>query len=284
MIRDEALVLNQSNTAIALQLYAADGDTAVNGGTTFADEGRDSTGVRHWLSTDVASVHLDPGQSTTVPFTLTVPADIAPGDWVAGWVVEAPPKAAPGGLDVSVIERAGVAVVVHIPGPAAPGLVLGAACFNGKAGSAYFQVDVQNPGNVLNRGQGTFTLLSDGGVIIFEQPADLGAVIPGDDTVLRIDSTGEIPARSYEAVTEITQPSGQKATSTSPVEVRANDNSCRDGAVAGEEQGPKPPLIPGLPGGGGFPWLILILALIAAIIAAAGAREYLRRRRRSRPV
>lgn len=280
-VRDEALVLNLGDETLALTLYPADGVTAVNGAVTFTAAGEDHSGVRHWLSSGVLEVRLKPGESVTVPFTLRMPADIAAGDWVAGWVVEAPPKAAENALGVDVIERAGVAVVIHVPGPSTQALTLDGACFNGEAGSNYFQVTVTNPGNVLSRGTGTFTLSTEGDEIVFERPADLGAVIPGDETFLRIDAPFEPSPGEYVATTVLRQPNGQEVVSSSSAKIEGTDgNGCAAVAVAGEEKQPEP-VLPGLPGGG-FPWLILLIALLAALlIAILAAREYLRRRAQS---
>jgi hypothetical protein len=281
-VTDEALVLNRGEKAIDLDLYAADGDTAVNGSATFGGDGQDYNGVRHWLSTQVTSLHLEPGDTATVPFTLNVPGTITPGDWVAGWVIQAPARPAQGGIGINMIERAGVAVVVHVPGPSNPYLELGGTCYQGGGGASYFQVEVSNPSNVLTKASGTFTLTSEGGVRIFEQATELGVVIPGDDTVLHIESPAPPPPPGkYEAATTLRLPDGRSVAASSPVEVSDRDDGCPLLAVAGEREEPDGGL-PDLPGGS-FPWLVLIASLVALLLALLVAREYLRRRNRLAP-
>ncbi len=53
VLSDAALVTNSGEVAVTLKLYAADGITAVNGGTAFEREGQEPTGVTLWLSLSV---------------------------------------------------------------------------------------------------------------------------------------------------------------------------------------------------------------------------------------
>ena len=279
-ISDEALVINMGDSPITLELYAADGVTSVNGGVTYTRPGEPGKGVRHWLSTNVSQVTLEPEETLTVPFTLNVPVGVDNGDWVAGLVVEAPPRPGAEGIALNVVERVGVAVVVHVPGSPTQTLTLNNACYNGADGSNYFQMTVTNPGNVLSRGSGSFTLASQTEEeVVFEQAADLGSVIPGDETLLRIEPPMRPSPGDYVATTVLEQPNGQHAANRSSIKIDdGGSNGCQAVAdVAGEEQ-EREPAIAGLPGGG-FPWLILLLAILAALIVAAAAREYLRRRR-----
>ena len=99
VLSDAALVMNSGDVPVTLKLYAADGITAVNGGTAFAREGQEPSGVNRWLSLPVTEIALVPGEEMAVPFTITVPADASPGQHVAGLVVAAPPigEASPSG-------------------------------------------------------------------------------------------------------------------------------------------------------------------------------------------
>ena len=124
VLSDAALVMNSGDVPVTLELYAADGITAVNGGTAFARVGQEPTGVNRWLSLSVAEIALEPGEEIAVPFTITVPSDASPGHHVAGIVVAAPPigEASPGGENdgqfaVMVVQQVAVAVVIDVPGP-----------------------------------------------------------------------------------------------------------------------------------------------------------------------
>ncbi len=94
---DVAVVQNGSSDPVNLILYAAEGITAINGSVAFGGADDEGRGVRSWLSTDVSELTLAPRESVSVPFTISVPSDALPGDHVAGWVVEGPPKAGTSG-------------------------------------------------------------------------------------------------------------------------------------------------------------------------------------------
>jgi hypothetical protein len=284
---DEAFVVNNASDPVTLALFPADGTTAINGGTAFAAADENRNGVRTWLSLDTTEISLEPGESALVPFTVAVPADAAPGDHVAGLVLEAPPKAAPaGGFGAAVIERVGVAVVVHVPGPAEKSLTLGEICLNQETGSNYFQIPVTNTGDLLTHATGTMRLGMADGTDVFTRDVTLDTVLPGDRTAIRVDAPFDPGPGSYVANLILTRDDGRDLESASVVTIgEAKVNGCGT-AVADENQqpdqedGPRPPGITDDEDGGNH-WLVVILgAVIAALLAALAVREIVWRRRR----
>ncbi len=88
-----------------------------------------------------------------------------------------------GNVSASVTERAGVAILVHVPGATTEKLAIGTACFNQETGSRYFEVPVKNQGDILTAATGTFELETEAGEHVFDRPVELGTVIPTLDTV-----------------------------------------------------------------------------------------------------
>jgi len=280
---DEALVMNNGTGPITLKLYAADGVTAINGGTAFAGAEEDRNGVRSWLSVDTTDVILQPGETLAVPFSVQVPADATAGDYVAGLIVEAPPKAGPtGGMGAAVVERVGVAVAVHVPGPSEESLTLGEICLNQVKGSNYFEVPVTNDGNALTRASGSLQLERPDGIEVFSREVLLGTVLPGDSTHLRMDAPFEPGPGDYVANLTLERSDGTDVSSSS--EVRIEDtkvNGCQS-AVAGAGSSPGSDDRPDgffMSDGGGFPWLIVLLLGILTAAALLSLRELAWRRR-----
>lgn len=154
VIFDEALVMNSGDVPVTLKLFAADGITAINGGTAFARQGQETNGVARWLSLSVTEISLEPGEDRTVPFTINVPPDASPGHHVAGLVVEAPPSGgAPTGeggaqFTTSVVRQGGVAVVIDVSGPHVAGLeITGANLKQQDDQGATFVIAVRNTGS-----------------------------------------------------------------------------------------------------------------------------------------
>jgi hypothetical protein len=275
---DSVVISNNGQAAVTLSLYAADGITSINGSTSFAGPGEVRSDVRSWLSTDAASLAVPSQQSVRVPFAVRVPPDALPGDHVAGWVVEAPPKpGTAGGLAASVVERAGVAVVVRVPGPARHQLVLGGICLNQETGSNYFEVGVRNDGNVLSKAEGALVLTEKGGDAVFERAADLGNIVPNDGTLLRLDAPFDPGPGEYVATVGLTQTDGQQIEALSPIKIGDKKvNGCVPGAQQPDDAGGGLPYVGRLPGGG-TPWLLVGL-LIGALLAVILVREYSVRR------
>ena len=280
-IDDEAVVINSGQEPVNLKLYAADGVTAIGGSTAFAAADEERNGVRSWLSTGVSDLEVAPGESVTVPFTLQVPPDARPGDHVAGWIVEGPPKTGGGqGVGAAVIERVGVAVVIRVPGPTQERLALGELCLNQETGSNYFEVPVTNEGNVLTKASGSLSLTTKDGTEVFERPVELGTVLAGDDTFLRLDAPLDPGPGSFVAELTLKQPDGTNIHSISDIKIGDEKvNGCK--VVSPED---RPPTETGgvfsLPGGD-IPWLIIVLvALVVLLVAVLGTREIIWRRRR----
>ena len=277
---DEVVVVsNTGNEPITVKLYPSDGITSINGSTAFAAADEVRSNVRTWLTASTSQLEVPPGQAVSVPFHVHVPLDAGPGDHVAGWVVEAPPKSGTaGGLAASVVERAGVAVVVRVPGPTEQNLVLGGICLNQETGSNYFEIAVRNEGNVLTRAAGTLTLTTDDGGEVFTRHADLGNVVPMDGTLLRLDAPHDPGPGKYVASLSMAQPDGRIVEARSDIKIGDEKvNGCLTVAAQLDEPDEGIPYLGRLPGGG-TPWLLL--AMLGVLLGALlGGREVMIRRR-----
>jgi hypothetical protein len=277
---DDALVIsNGGSSELILNLYASDGITSINGSTAFAAQDDVRSDTRSWLSASVSDILVPASQSVTVAFHVGVPADATPGDHVAGWVVQAPPRAGTtGGFGTTVTERAGVAVVVHVPGETVQQLALGEICLNQETGSNYFEVPVRNDGNVLTKAEGSFALVTKDGDDVFTRAAELGNVVPNDSTVLRLDAPEDPGPGEYVANLTMEQSDGSQIAASS--DIRIGDKKINGCLVTAEEQQDPQPGIPYLGSltHGGTPWMILAL-LFAALLLVVAVREVALRRR-----
>ena len=203
---DAALVMNQGDVPITLKLYAADAVTAINGGTSFANDGEEKNGVARWLSSSVTELLLQPDEERVVPFAIKVPADASPGQHVAGLVVEAVTvgeEPANGSdqtrLTVNVVRRAGVAVLIDVPGTHVAGLEITGMCLKQQDADhgATFEVAVRNTGNVYVRGQGLLTIGRSDGMTLASIPMEMDTVLAGDATYFQVTRPYPLPDGSY---------------------------------------------------------------------------------------
>lgn len=198
IISDEALAVNSGNVPITLKLYAADGITAQNGGTAFAQPGQLSNGVSRgtseWISLPVSEVMLGPGEEQLIPFTVQVPANAAPGHHVAGLVVEAQPvegevepHEGQAQFAVNVVRRVGVAVVVDVAGEHVTEIgIAGVDLQQQSEQGATFRIYVHNSGNVYTKGEGYVLIRAQSGEELASLPWTMETVLPGDTTFFNV--------------------------------------------------------------------------------------------------
>jgi hypothetical protein len=293
---DAALVMNQGDAPITLKLYAADAVTAINGGTAFAAEGEEKNGVAHWLSPSVGQLSLQAGEERVVPFTIKVPLDASPGQHVAGLVLEAVADSA-GSADgsaqtqlmVNVVRRAGVAVLIDVPGPHAAGLEVTGICLRQQNGDdgAIFEYAVRNTGNVYVRGQGSLAIGVSGGMKLASIPIEMDAVLAGDATHFQVTHPALLPDGSYVLSVSLDYAQG-KRTVLEGEHVKVKDGQPEVGCGPSETESQEPPvalgatLIPSEGGGGSPIGRYAIYAACAAALMATAAAAILVLRTRAR--
>jgi hypothetical protein len=145
----EVEISNPGDAAIDARTYAADVYTIINGGFGARLRGEPQTGMTRWLDYATEVVGLRSGERDREAFTVAVPADAEPGEYITSIVLENDkPIPGSGSVTVDQIVRQAVAVVVTVPGKRAPALAIGEATHKVVAGRSVVSVAVENRGNV----------------------------------------------------------------------------------------------------------------------------------------
>ena len=145
----EVEITNNGDAQVTAQTYAADVHTMVNGGFGGALRGEPTTGTTRWLDYEAGTVQLEAGGRTRRAFTVTVPSDTGPGEYITSLVLEPElPLATGDGRADEPPERDAVAVVITVPGARSPDLEIGEATHAVVAGTSVLSVAISNPGNV----------------------------------------------------------------------------------------------------------------------------------------
>jgi hypothetical protein len=163
----EVSVGDAAESRVAVRTYAADVYTIVNGGFggRLRDEAR--SGMTTWLDYPSATMEIRAGEAVHRPFTVTVPLDAGPGEYIASLVLENEiPIHTDGTVSINQFVRQAVAVVVTVPGERLPGLTIGAASHQVVAGRSIVSIAVANPGNVRLKPAVAFTLFDASGATI----------------------------------------------------------------------------------------------------------------------
>lgn len=84
--KDTFEVTNMGTREISLSIYAADGTTSSSGALDLLTADEPSTAIGAWVKVSDPEITLSPGETDSVDFTLEVPKNTEPGDYVGGLI------------------------------------------------------------------------------------------------------------------------------------------------------------------------------------------------------
>lgn len=119
---DYIVVSNLGETAAEFAIYATDATNDVDTGAFGLLPSNESpTDLGAWITMDVDSITLQPGQESTIPFNLLIPSDATPGDHVAGIVASITTTAESEGTTVNLEQRVGARMYLRVAGEVVSG-------------------------------------------------------------------------------------------------------------------------------------------------------------------
>jgi len=184
-ITDAISIVNRSDQAITLKVYASDAFTTSTGAVDLLAAEEDPTDVGSWIKLGRKRVKLASQQSVDIPFTLTVPADASAGDHTGGIVTSLVTDAGDGG--VALDRRLGSRILLSVPGTADPRLqvsdvqVKWSGTLNPfSGGSATVTYTVSNPGNIRLSAQQQIEISAPAGALTDRaETENLPELLPG---------------------------------------------------------------------------------------------------------
>ncbi|QXE36359.1 DUF916 domain-containing protein [Streptomyces sp. GMY02] len=210
-LKDAMVVANRSKTPLELAVYAADGYTTDTGQLDLLTQDKKSVGIGAWVHAGRSSVVIQPGKSAEIPFTVGVPDNAPPGDYVGGILTSL--KQSDDAEGINVDRRLGIKVKLRVSGALKPNLAVEDLHveYDGSAspfatGDATVTYTIHNTGNaILSTRQavsvsGPFGWLrTDAGRIA--APPEL---LPGEDWKVKVPVHGVRPAVSLAATVTLT--------------------------------------------------------------------------------
>jgi hypothetical protein len=251
-------LVDDSREAVAALTYAADVYTIVNGGFGVALRDQPATGTTTWLDYRTEVVQLQPAKTLRRDFTVSVPENAGPGDYITGLVVENQnPIAGSGGVALNQIVRHVLAVAIAIPGPRHPALHISSAAHLLVAGRSVVAIAVENSGNSQLKPAGDFHLFAASGSEISRSQITMDSFYARTPTHLEVPLAARLQPGLYTAVISLTDPGNGVSVTSDPLpfEVAA-------------------PPAAGVPGvttvfqarAGGMPVWVLVLGVAAAVL------------------
>jgi len=271
--------VNPNDAVVEARTYVGVVSTIVNGGFGAADSTAKISGASTWVDYPTGLLTLEAQERDTAAFTVTVPADTAPGQYVSSIVLEnAVAEAGTGTVALDRIVRQAVAISIRVPGELEPAFSLGQASLGLTAGTSVITVATENGGNQHLAPEGTMTLMDATGAVISTHPITMGSFYAGTSTSVAVALGSPLAPGDYTLTLELTDvPTGVSA-SVVDVPLSIAEPDLFDQAK--EFLAPITNLAPP----GFTPLLIglLVAGLLGLILAAVLGIRHLRRRRRER--
>ncbi|MFC4030759.1 WxL protein peptidoglycan domain-containing protein [Streptomyces polygonati] len=141
-VEDTMIVANRGKDPLDLAVYAADGFTTGTGQLDLLPKGGKSVGIGAWVRVGHDRVTVEPGRTAELPFTVSVPDNATPGDYVGGILTSLTQPDDTEGITVD--RRLGIRVKLRVSGELKPGLAV-----------ENLSVDYDGPGNPFATGDAT---------------------------------------------------------------------------------------------------------------------------------
>ncbi|MDG4806761.1 DUF916 domain-containing protein [Micromonospora sp. WMMD1120] len=264
-VEDAMVVANRGPAPLTLAVYAADGFTTEAGQLDLLTTDKKSVAVGAWVKAQTDTVVIQPGKTAQVPFSMRVPDNATPGDYVGGILTALTQTDQAEGINVD--RRLGIRIKLRVGGELKPSLAIDnlhvryAGSVNPFAkGDATITYQVHNVGNAALSGQQAVAVSGPFGLLRV-RAADITAppeLLPGERWTVTVPVHGVAPTISLAATATLTPlltDASGSTTSLKPVEVTAH--------------------------GWALPWLLL-LVLVVLVAVAVGAYRYHRRNRTQR--
>ena len=186
-LSDSIVITNRGTEPLDLGIYAADGFTNEDGQLDLNDAGATPTGIGAWVHGESDQLHIDPGTSVDYPFTVSVPDNATPGDYVGGVLTSLTSSADTSQFDTD--RRLGIKIALRVSGDLEPSIAVENTQLNWSGslnpfagGDATLSYTIRNTGNTVIAAlhgtdvSGPFGLFSSE----VETEDDLPQLLPGE--------------------------------------------------------------------------------------------------------
>jgi len=213
---------NPTDAAITVDLLAVDAITANSGGSAFATADATPVAAGVWVQIEEAEVVMEPETDTVIEFTVEVPDDTAPGQYLAGFSAAVRPEASDETPDAAVANEAGasidprtryvIGVQIDVDGEWTPSLQVDDVALIEQPSGSFIGISLRNDGDTFLRPTGTLTLTDDQGAVVVTQSIEMGTFITGTGVTFPVAWPGGAATGDYRSHVELAYGDGQTAT------------------------------------------------------------------------
>ena len=189
---------NADDEPLSLRTYASNVLPIVNGGFALSPEDVTPEGTSLWLDYAPETFDFAPGEGVERSFTVTIPEDAAPGQYITGLALEtAEPLEVEGSALFQQVIRKTIAVFIIVPGEEIPAFTLGEPEVAVDGALPRIVIPVENAGNVLVRPEGELVVRDADGKAVVTAPVQMGSVYAGLTVPLSVPLTTPLPEGEY---------------------------------------------------------------------------------------
>ena len=189
---------NVGKEPIELRTYVSDVATLINGGMGITPEGTAAQAPTPWIAYPPETYSLKANEGREITFSVAVPDDAAPGNYVSALVVQTanpvPVEGTP--LFDQIIQKA-IAIDITVEGQATPRLEIGEAVYDASTASPTLSIGIRNPGDLRLRPAGTIVVKDATGNEVISAPVTMGSVYARTETLLQFVLQQPLPAGTY---------------------------------------------------------------------------------------
>jgi hypothetical protein len=199
---DAVVAVNATEDSMRLKVSVVAGHTALTGGVSFQGA---VDGPAEWIDLPNEGIIEVPGQrQVELPFTVQVPRDAQPGEYVAGFLVSQvePEDTVQKGstMAVQVVPQMGLTMIITVPGEQHCEVRIDSISDDLLRGQWKLQVNMENVGNVHFRGEGEVEIRPVGsGQPVLQKSFEIGYFVAGDPLGYPIYFDSPPPDGEYEA-------------------------------------------------------------------------------------
>jgi hypothetical protein len=273
-------VNNPNDHPITVMIEGVDATTSESTGVQLGRPGSAKALISRWIVVSVPQLTLAPGTERDVPFTVHVPANVTPGQYLAGVSASVPlsatdnstsqPKTDQAGFSLSVRFQRAIAVEIDVPGLRAPNLQVSGAAPKATSGGVDLGIHIANAGNAFAHGSGVVRIADTNTDASFT----IDTFVPGTAIVYPMQWTKSVVPGSHHVEVDLTYEGGRRSTWSGTVVIAGDAQTRLENALRNVTVHPhtsRSALLPVIVG------VIALLLVVAAVVLR-------RRGRGGRPV
>jgi len=180
-------VINTSVESVVAKVYPVDAVTTTDGAFAPEPEDREKTGVGSWVTLAASEVFLQPRETKTIDFTVSVPDIVDVGDHMGAIIVQnKKPSDDPAGSGLSITTRVGVRMYITVPGEIVRRLAFNAFIEEVEDGRVTLFPSLSNEGNVRVQAKGEIEIIDRAGETVAILPIPEREVFPREKITIPI--------------------------------------------------------------------------------------------------